>query len=146
MRCLPKILAGLTAGLVLSTIAGAQAWLPPKGEAWLTFGYGNIYSAHHYGTGENPPDPAAGVTRNQTLGLILGYGITDRLAMNVSIPFVDSIYHGTVRVAALLKRQPADALRRIRGSVGPSVERFRDGERYRVPMPAVLITGRKPTA
>jgi len=95
VRCLPKTLAGLTAGLVLSTVAGAQAWLAPKGEAWLTFGYGNIYSAHHYGLGVKPPDPSAGVTRNQTLGLILGYGITDRLAMNVSIPFVDSIYHGT---------------------------------------------------
>jgi len=95
VRCLPKTLAGLTAGLVLSTVAGAQAWLAPKGEAWLTFGYGNIYSAHHYGLGVKPPDPSAGVTRNQTLGLVLGYGITDRLAMNVSIPFVDSIYHGT---------------------------------------------------
>ncbi len=95
VRSLPRILAGLTVGLLAAASVRGQAWLPPKGEAWLSFGYGNIYSAHHYGTGENPPDPAAGPTRTQTLGLVVGYGITDRLALNVSIPFVDSIYHGS---------------------------------------------------
>ena len=58
----------------------------------------------------------------------------------------DSIYHGTVRAAALLKRQPADALRRIRDSVRAATEQFLDGDRYRVPMPAVLMTGTKRTA
>ena len=58
----------------------------------------------------------------------------------------DSIYHGTVRVAALLKRQPADSLRRIRDSVRAATEQFLDVDRYRVPMPAVLVTGTKRTA
>ncbi len=39
-------------------------------------------------------DPANGPTRSQTLGIVVGYGITDRFALNVSIPFVTSIYHG----------------------------------------------------
>jgi hypothetical protein len=94
-----SLLVGLLTGLIVALLSSAsvraQAWLPPKGEAWLTFGYGNIYSAHHYGTGENPPDPSAGPTRSQTFGLVVGYGITDRLALNVSIPIVDSVYHGS---------------------------------------------------
>lgn len=87
------ILAGLTVGLLAAADVAAQAWLPPKGEAWLAFGYGNIYSAHHY-FADGFQDPSAGPTRSQTLGLVAGYGITDRLALNVSIPFVTSIYHG----------------------------------------------------
>jgi hypothetical protein len=86
-------LAGLTVGLLAAASADAQAWLPPKGEAWLAFGYGNIYSAHHY-FADGFQDPSNGPTRSQTVGLMVGYGITDRLALNVSIPFVTSVYHG----------------------------------------------------
>jgi hypothetical protein len=89
-----RVFAAVAVGLLYTAIAGAQAWLPPKGEAWLYFGYGNIYSAHHY-FADGFQDPSAGATRSQTLGLVAGYGITDRLALNVSIPFVTSIYHGS---------------------------------------------------
>ena len=92
------VFAGLTAALLGEAAAQGQAWLPPKGEAWLSFGYGNIYSAHHYMARELPSggyaDPANGPTRSQTLGIVAGYGISDRFALNVSIPFVTSIYHG----------------------------------------------------
>jgi len=89
-----RTFAGLTLGLLAAASARGQAWLPPKGEAYLSFGYGNLYSAHHYGF-NTPPDPAAGPSRAQTLGLALTYGVTERFAVNVSIPFVDSIYTGT---------------------------------------------------
>ena len=88
-----RILAGLTVGLLAAAGARGQAWLPPQGEAWLTFGYGNLYSAHHLGF-SGPPSATAGSTRTQTLGLGVGYGISDRFALNVSIPFITSIYHG----------------------------------------------------
>ena len=88
-----RILAGLTLGLLAAASARGQAWLPPKGEVLLSFGYGNLYSAHHYRL-DLPPTSAPGPTRTQSLGLAIGYGITERLALTVSIPFVDSIYHG----------------------------------------------------
>ena len=88
-----RILAGLTVGVLAAASSRGQAWLPPQGEAWLTFGYGNIYSAHHYRL-DLPPSNAAGSTRSQTLGLVVGYGISDRFALNVSIPFITSIYNG----------------------------------------------------
>lgn len=78
--------------------AGAQAWLPPKGEAWLSLGYGNSFSTKHY-LGLADPDGTdttdAGHTRMQTIGLQLGYGITDRLAISVGLPFVTGKYMGT---------------------------------------------------
>ena len=98
-RCLRAVLAGLTFAVLHAASARSQAWLPPKGEAWLSFGYGNIYSAHHDMARELPSggyaDPTNGPTRSQTLGLVAGYGISDRFALNVSIPFVTSIYHGS---------------------------------------------------
>ena len=87
------VLAGLTVALLGAAAMRGQAWLPPKGEAWLSFGYGNIYSAYHYGS-TTPPTDINGPTRSQTLGIVAGYGISDRFALNVSIPFVTSIYHG----------------------------------------------------
>jgi hypothetical protein len=68
--------------------ARAQAWLPPKGEAWLSLGYGNLYHTKHY-LGLADPDGTTevdvGHTRVQSIGLQLGYGITDRLAMSVAL-------------------------------------------------------------
>ena len=110
LRRVRRILAGLTVGLLAAASARGQAWLPPKGEAWLTFGYGNIYSAHHYFATASE-DPSAGPTRSQTLGVVVGYGITDRFALNVSIPFVTSIYHGGRPHRDLNRRHP-DAGRR----------------------------------
>lgn len=93
------IFAGLAIAAVNASSAGAQAWLPPKGEAFFTLGYGNIFSTKHY-LGLADPDGTtetdAGHIRGQTLGLSVGYGITDRLAVSVGIPFVDSKYYGSL--------------------------------------------------
>lgn len=58
----------------------------------------------------------------------------------------DSIVHGTVRAAAVLKRQPADVLARIRDSVRDAMGQYAERDGYRVPMPAVLMTGTKRAA
>jgi len=57
-----------------------------------------------------------------------------------------AILNGTVRAAAVLKRQPPDVLARIRQAVRAEIETYVDGERYRIPMPAVLTTATKPPA
>jgi hypothetical protein len=91
------ILAGLTVALLASSTASAQAWLPPKGEAWLTLGYGNVFATKHY-LGVADPDGTTeldvGHMRSQSVGLEVGYGITDRLALSVGLPFIDSKYEG----------------------------------------------------
>lgn len=97
MHSLPRILAAVAVGLLSTATAGAQAWLPPKGEAWLSLGYGNVFHTKHY-LGVADPDGTtefdAGHTRGHNVGLQVGYGITDRLALSVGIPFVTSKYMG----------------------------------------------------
>jgi hypothetical protein len=94
-----RILAGLTAGLLAAAGARGQgAWLPPQGEAFLLLGYGNLYGDSHWvarhPTSDGSYSEYAGPMRSQTVGLVVGYGITDRLALTASIPFVDSRYGG----------------------------------------------------
>jgi ubiquinone/menaquinone biosynthesis C-methylase UbiE len=56
----------------------------------------------------------------------------------------DTILSGTVRAAAVLKRQPRETLTRIRHEVRDAVAAYLDGDVHRVPIPAVLVTGTKP--
>ena len=56
----------------------------------------------------------------------------------------ESILNGTVRAAALLKRQSREAVEHIRHSVRQAMEAYADGGVYRVPMPAALVATRKP--
>jgi SAM-dependent methyltransferase len=54
----------------------------------------------------------------------------------------ESLMRGGVRTAAVLRAQAPDALERIRVAVRRGVERFARGERFEIPMPAVLAAGR----
>ena len=79
--------------------ATAQAWLPPKGEASLALGYGNIFVNRHYlGTSASPGDNVEndfGHIRSQSIQIALGYGLSDRLAISASLPYILSKYYGT---------------------------------------------------
>lgn len=100
MRSLPRILPAVAAGFLSTVIVGAQAaWLPPKGEAWLSLGYGNVFVTKHYlGTVANPGDNVEtdiGHVRGQTVAIEVGYAITDRLAVSAAIPLIVNKYDGT---------------------------------------------------
>lgn len=56
----------------------------------------------------------------------------------------DSVLNGTVRAAAVLKRQPPEVLKRIRDEVRAAMSAYAVSGGYRVPMPAVLTAGTKP--
>jgi ubiquinone/menaquinone biosynthesis C-methylase UbiE len=57
---------------------------------------------------------------------------------------IDAILQGTVRASAILRNQSADAMPRIRENIRQTLSTFRRGERYEIPMPAVLSSGAKP--
>lgn len=84
---------------VFEAVAGAQAWLPPKGEAWLSLGYGNVFVTKHYlGTPANPGDNVEsefGTIRSQSFAMEVGYGVTDRLTLSVGVPLMVSKYEGS---------------------------------------------------
>jgi len=101
-RRIHRTLVGLLSGVLVATTAAparAQAWLPPKGEASFSLGYGNVFVNRHYlGTGDNPGDNVEsdyGHIRSQSFAIGLTYGVTNRLAVSVGLPFVDTKYYGT---------------------------------------------------
>jgi SAM-dependent methyltransferase len=56
----------------------------------------------------------------------------------------EALSRGGVRTAAVLRAQTPEALAAIRASVRNSVERYKDGDRFVLPMPAVLASAIKP--
>ena len=56
----------------------------------------------------------------------------------------DTIMHSTVRASATLRAQTPAALDAIRQRLRETIEKYRQGERYSVPMPAVLASAIKP--
>ena len=90
-----KILA-LAAGIVfvLATAppSAAQAWLPPKGEAWVSLSYANLYIDQHYFTTGALP---FGEISSNSYVANLGYSITDRLGVTLFLPYADARYSGS---------------------------------------------------
>ena len=97
-RALFLLLSG-TLAICSTAPALAQAWLPPKGEASLALGYGDIFVNKHYlGTSANRGDNVEndfGHIRSQSIQLALGYGLSDRLAVSVALPYILTKYYGT---------------------------------------------------
>jgi hypothetical protein len=98
VRSLAKVLTALAAGFLSTPTADAQAWLPPKGEASLSLGYGNVFVTKHFlGTSAAAGDNVEtdnGHIRAQAIAVEVGYGITDRLAVSVGIPLMLTKYYG----------------------------------------------------
>jgi hypothetical protein len=96
MRCSrPLVLTAASIfGVILASAdtAGAQAWLPPRGEAALTLGLSKSWADHHIDYRGAAVSPGA-MDWNNVIG-DLSYGITDRLAVRVGVPFVISKYGG----------------------------------------------------
>ena len=57
----------------------------------------------------------------------------------------EAIETGSVRAAATLQGQDAQAVSDIKEAVAEMIERFRSGDRYEIPMPAVLYSAAKPS-
>lgn len=89
------LVSSLTLLGCLAAGAGAtaqQAWLPPKGEASFSLGFSHLFASTHVdyqGTALAPGD----MTWNNVAS-DLGYGITDRMAVRATLPFVISKYDG----------------------------------------------------
>ena len=71
--------------------ARAQAWLPPQGEGSVSFLFSDILANNHF-FGKQAVD--AGRIRSETIVGDVTYGVTDRIAINASIPVVASKFTG----------------------------------------------------
>ena len=78
--------------LAMASLGSAQAWLPPKGEAWFSLSYGNtLVKDHYFYDGERVKE---GEIRSHSALVELGYSITDRLGVKVNLPYVAAKYDG----------------------------------------------------
>jgi hypothetical protein len=91
-RNLLTLAAGIGFLLAAATPGLAQAWLPPKGEAWITLDYSNLFINRHYWS--DGSSYSAGEISSNTYLAILGYSITDRLGVAVALPYADAKYSG----------------------------------------------------
>ena len=86
-------------GLVaLARSASAQAVVPPKGEGNVTITYGGVLATGHLGPDGTRPSTAAGRDhyRSHVLMSDVEFGLTNRVALSVSLPFIASRYDGEV--------------------------------------------------
>jgi hypothetical protein len=78
--------------LTLSAPASAQAWIPEKGEGTLTLTFEDTFVRSHLLSDGSRVD--TGHIRSYILVQDVDYGVTDKLAVDVSLPFVLSKYYG----------------------------------------------------
>jgi hypothetical protein len=93
-RRLDRVAKALTAVLVASTapqIAKAQAWLPSPGEGTVSIAYQNVLSKDHF-----VPTRAIDIGHIESHALVfdVSYGLTPRIAVDVSLPLIASKYTG----------------------------------------------------
>lgn len=73
--------------------ASAQAWLPGKGRGNVSIGFKNLYVKYHTDSKGTRFD--RGRIRANVVSMDLDYGVTRRLAVNVSLPFSAIKYTGS---------------------------------------------------
>jgi hypothetical protein len=80
------------AQLVAPASAHAQAWVPQPGDGAVSFVYQNQFVDQH--TLDNGTRIFRGETRTHVMAVDLTYGLTGRVGLNVSLPFIVSKYNG----------------------------------------------------
>jgi hypothetical protein len=112
--------------LAFAAQAAAQAWVPEKGDGSFTTGYNYLSFKGHF-TSEGNKVAEAG-SRAQSIVFDLEYGITNRLAVTLSVPIVAARYADTNPPSAFLQVLFTQAVQ----AVGPGFygHSFLDDQRY----------------
>ena len=85
-------LAVVALQLAATGSACAQAWVPPRGEGSVTVTYQKVDVRDHFDADGDTEDRGRIHTHN--LVMALEYGLTDKLALDVDLPYVASRYYG----------------------------------------------------
>ena len=127
--------------LLLPRAACAQAFLPPAGEGNVTATYQNVFTRGHLSnTGQQltksfAEDPD--IVRAHSLLWDFEFGLTDRVAFNVSLPFISAKYEGTDPHPYGFNRQPTDL---DNGTYHGSFQDFHAGVRFNLRSRPLAIT------
>ncbi len=116
----------LQAGIPASLLA--QAWVPAKGEGNLTLSYQNSFVRNHLD--ETGARLDLGHTRSSGIIQDWEYGLTDRMAVNISLPYIFSKYMG----------DDPEGLPTDDGKYHSTFQDFRVGLRYNLRMRPLVLT------
>jgi len=117
----------LTIGIAAPLAVLGQAWVSPKGEGVVTALYQNdIERLHAYGDGRTRD---RGHTTLDGIYLETDFSLTDKLAVKVSVPFIDGKYVGS-NPHLLVRGQPATAVALDNGNYHGGLQDFRFQVRY----------------
>ena len=119
--------------LAAAGTVSAQAWLPPKGEAAFSLGWSRTWADHHLNYLGANVSPGDMIWNNAVSDL--SYGVTDRLAVRVNIPFVTSKYVGAAPHPARPGLPPLDT-----GSWHSAFTDFRAEVRFKATTGALAVT------
>jgi hypothetical protein len=87
-----KLFAVVAVWLLFPDFGIGQAFLPGKGNGSVSVDFGTTHSAGHF-MDDGSKLPGYG-TRANSLSFSVDYGLTDRLALGFSIPYINSKYTG----------------------------------------------------
>jgi hypothetical protein len=133
VRPLRAVLGGCLVLLAGAPVVSAQAWLPPRGEAALTLGYARLWNTEQVNYLGESVFP--GNTVWNTIALDLSYGVTDRFAVRLGVPFMISKYDGAYPHPPLGGVTPDDD-----GRWHSSFQDFTSDLRYRVTDGSWVVT------
>lgn len=86
------VLTGLPLVISLAARAGAQAWIPPKGELTTAVAFQRVDAQGHFGDdGSRQPGYRS---RASNVVVDVAYSLTDRVAVTLGVPFVNVKYNG----------------------------------------------------
>lgn len=128
MRATSHLLLFTVIVLLLNTAAFTQAWVPPNGEGEIALGYQNLFNQYHYNSDGSRHD--YGHVRAIRVIQELDYGVTDKFAVSVSLPYGEGKYHG-----AFPHQKPID-----NGDYHGALQDFRVGFRYNIVKRPVQFT------
>jgi hypothetical protein len=87
-----RLLIASVAHLVGATALLARPWVPPRGECAVSVTYQNYYVTGHFDPLGN--ENKNGATHSKAVVMEVDYGLTDTIALTVSLPFIASKYTG----------------------------------------------------
>jgi hypothetical protein len=125
--------------VALAGSTSAQAVLPPKGEGNVSVIYQSVLAQGHLGPDGKKPSTPAGRDRFRSHVLMsdVEFGLTDRIALGFSLPFIATQYDGDVPHLLGVHGQPTTV---DDGTYHGTFQDFRLGVRFNVRARPLVIT------
>ena len=140
----PVAFVALVAPLLLAVTAPparAQAWLPAKGEGAVSVLFSDIFSKYHFQR-TTPVD--RGHIRSDSLLVDVTYGLTDRVAVSLGIPWIAAKYTGPLPHPLVDTSGPIPVYYGVNsvdgGSYHGTFQDFRFDVRYNVTKRGMVLT------